>query len=286
MKKTIRLLTTSIAMCCMIMYAFAQDKPYDVLEGADVYVYKTVGSFDLKLNVVKPTDGSNKKKNPTIVFFFGGGWRGGSGQQCAPHCDYFASKGMVAIAVNYRVASRNNSTPFDAVEDAKSAMRWIRENAKELGVHKKRIVAAGGSAGGHLAATTALLEGFDSEGEKQKEPAMPNALILFNPVINTMPEGYGYDRLKERAESLSPAHHVRPGLPPTLIFHGTADNTVPYANIIDFQEKMEAAGNKCEVMTFEDEGHGFFNYGRKENKYYELTTKRATAFLQELGYIK
>jgi acetyl esterase len=266
--------------------SFAQDKPYDVLDGAETKVYKTVDGFDLKINIIRPKGFKKRKKYPTIVFFFGGGWKNGSVHQFEQHCHYLASRGMIAMAVNYRVASRNNSTPFDAVEDAKSAMKWVKENAKDLGVNKNKIVAAGGSAGGHLAACTALIPGFDASNENLKISSKPNALVLFNPVINTMPEGYGSERLGDKAESISPAHHVIPKIPPTLIFHGTADKTVPFENITDFQDKMEAAGNICYVVPFREQGHGFFNYGRSDNKYYELTTEKMLSFLMELKYIK
>ena len=128
------------------------------------------------------------------------------------------------MTANYRVSSRNNSTPFDAVEDAKSAVRWIRTHAKTLGIKKNKLVAAGGSAGGHLAASTAIVPGYENPGENLKISSKPNALILFNPVINTLPEGYGSERLGDKAESISPAHHVVKKLPRTLIFHGTEDN--------------------------------------------------------------
>jgi len=265
--------------------SFAQEKPYDELRYADIHIYKTVDDFDLKINIIYPTDYQKGKKYPAIIFFFGGGWKGGTVHQFEKHCHYLASKGMVAMAANYRVSSRNNSTPFDAVEDAKSAMRWVRENAKDLGVQKNKIVAAGGSAGGHLAASTAIIPGFEPD-ERSKTSSKPNALVLFNPVINTMPEGYGYDRLGDKAESISPAHHVVPKLPPTLIFHGTDDTTVPFENITDFQTKMEAAGNTCYVVPFSGQGHGFFNYGRSENKFYTLTIEKTTSFLMELKYIK
>lgn len=276
----------TLLIICIAHASFGQKKPYDTIEGAEIQVYKTVENFDLKINIFKPSDFNPKKKYPAIVFFFGGGWNGGNVHQFEQHCHYLASKGMVAMAANYRVASRNQSTPFDAVEDAKSAMRWIRQNAKELGINKKKIAASGGSAGGHLAACTALIQGFDLDSENLKISSKPNALILFNPVINTMPEGYGYKRLKEKAESISPASHVVKKLPPTLIFHGTADTTVPYENITDFSAKMDIAGNTCYVVPFEGQGHGFFNYGKSDNKYYELTIEKSESFLREIKYIR
>jgi len=264
----------------------AQQKPFDELNGAEILVYKTVDEFDLKLSIIRPDDYKKGRAYPTIIFFFGGGWNGGNVHQFEQHCHYLAKRGMVAITANYRVKSRNNSTPFDAVADAKSVMRYIKKNAKSLGVKKNKIVASGGSAGGHLAASTAMIPGYDDPYDDTKISTMPNALILYNPVINTTEEGYGSGRLGDKAESLSPAHHVVPKLPPTLIFHGQEDTTVPFSNVEDFQSKMEAAGNTCYLVPFAGVGHGFFNYGRNENKYYDLTIEKTESFLRELNYIK
>ena len=274
-----------VLLLFILSNSFSQEKTYDSINGAEIHVYKTVDEFDLKINVFKPKETKKGKKYPAVVFFFGGGWNGGNVHQFEQHCKLLASKGMIAMAANYRVKSRNNSTPFDAVEDAKSAIRWIRENAKELGVNKNKIVAAGGSAGGHLAASTAIIPGFEGD-ENRNISSKPNALVLFNPVINTMKEGYGSERLGDKAETISPAHHVVPKLPPTLIFHGTNDKTVPFSNVTDFQIKMENARNICYLVPFDGQGHGFFNFGRNDNKFYELTTEKMISFLMEMGYIK
>jgi acetyl esterase len=279
-------LLTLLLFVVTVYYANAQEKPFDELEGAEIKVYKTVDDFDLKMNILYPKDYKKGKKYPAVVFFFGGGWQNGNVHQFEQQCRFVASKGMIAMAANYRVASRNHSTPVDAVEDAKSAMRWVRQHAGELGVKKNKIVAAGGSAGGHLAASAALISGLDAEGEKTRISTVPNALVLFNPVINTTPEGFGSERLGDMAEIVSPAHHVSRKVPPTLIFHGTADNTVPFENITDFQAKMLASGNTCYVVPFRDKGHGFFNYGRDDNQGYQLTIEKMESFLYELKYIR
>jgi acetyl esterase len=154
-----------------------------VMPGARVETYKTIGPTNLHLYLFTPKDHSTMNRRPAIVFFFGGGWTSGSPQQFEKQCQYFASRGMVAITADYRVTSRQGVKPVQCVADAKSAIRWLRRNAARLGIDPDRIVASGGSAGGHLAACTAVVPGLDDTGEDTSISATPNAAVLFNPVL-------------------------------------------------------------------------------------------------------
>ncbi|MFO7975474.1 MAG: alpha/beta hydrolase [Candidatus Hydrogenedentota bacterium] len=246
-------------------------------------VYKTVGDVALHLHMFKPEGWQADDTRPAIVFFFGGGWRGGTPKQFYRQSAHYAKLGMVAFSAEYRVKSRHGTSPFECVEDGKSAVRYIRGNAGNLGVDPKRIVAGGGSAGGHVAACTGVIEGFEG-GDKTGVSSKPNAMLLFNPVIDTTEKGYGTEKLDGRERELSPVHHVKAGAPPTIVFHGTEDTTVPFENAERFCEKMKAAGNRCELVAFEGAGHGFFNYGRFEDAF-DVSLQKADAFLKSLGYL-
>ena len=191
---------------------------------------------------------------------------------------------MVAIAPDYRVKNRQQTTPFESVKDAKSVVRWTRAHAGELGIDPQRIAAAGSSAGGHVAACSVIVPGFDEANENAAVSSSPNALVLFNPVIDTSLNGYGNERLGARWQEISPLQHVRPGLPPTIVFHGTADKTVPYQNAVDFEKAMKAAGNRCELVTFRGIGHGFAY--RLYNKAANQAARDTDKFLASLGYLQ
>jgi len=255
--------------------------------GARTEVYKTVGDTKLELFIFSPEGHQPKDRRPAILFFFGGGWTNGTPKQFEPHCRMLAAKGMVAITADYRVASRHQVKVVDCVRDAKSAVRWVRQNAKRLGIDPKRIAAGGGSAGGHLAAATATLPEFEEPSENIKISSRPNALVLFNPALVLTLSGAALPitRTGVEAKRISPDEHIRKGTPPTIIFHGKADTTVPYATVELFTRKMQAAGNRCELVGFEGQTHGFFNYGRGENKMYEKTTAEMIRFLASLGYL-
>jgi acetyl esterase/lipase len=251
-----------------------------------VETYKTIGDIQLKIHIYEKEGRDRSKPAPAIVFFFGGGWVGGSPGQFFHHCDHLASEGMVAMSAEYRIFSKHKTSPFECVQDGKSAIRWVRANAKRLGIDPDRIAAGGGSAGGHVGACTGVIEGHEEPGEDTALSSVPNAMVLFNPVIDTTEKGYGAKKVKGRETEISPCHHVRANLPPTLIFHGTKDTTVPFENVERFQRLMKEAGNECEVMPFEGKAHGFFNFGRDpDNASYLATIKRMDEFLTKLKFL-
>ena len=274
-----------INACILVMFAvqpaFAAEMltaEIDPLKGAVVKTYKRVGSdVRLKAYIFNPASHKSTDKSPAIVFFFGGGWTGGTPTQFAPQSKYLASRGMVAICVDYRTKKRYGASPFECVEDAKSAVRWVRKNAKELGVDPKRIAAAGGSAGGHLAAATATLAGFDKDDDKTIS-CVPNALVLFNPVFDNGPKGYGYERVKDRYKEFSPIYNIKKGLPPTLVMLGTKDKLIPVETGQRFKKLAEKVGSRCELKLYEDQSHGFFNQS-KSNEMFLKTVRDMDVFL-------
>ena len=253
-------------------------------------LYRTIAGLELKLHTFEPSGLKPSDRRSAIVFYFGGGWSGGDAKQFYQHARALADQGMVAFSADYRVKSRNQTTPFECVQDARAAIRWVRAHAAEWGIDPDRIVASGGSAGGHLAACTAVIVDGDKAVENATFSSVPNALVLFNPVLDTTAKGYGAKNFKaEQQTTLSPCHHVRPGVVPTLVFHGTADKTVPFENAERFTRLMRAAGNTCVLVPFEGKDHGFFNgpFFRPSNDGadYALTIKRTAEFLAAQGFL-
>lgn len=212
----------------------------------------------------------NAEARPAVVFIHGGGWHSGKPEQFALLARRYAARGLVGISVGYRLAKPPETTVPDCVADVKSAVRWIRKHAGELGVDPARIVVLGDSAGGHLAAATALLPGFDAPGDDLTVSARPDALVLFNPVIDTTPPD-GWD-LKSHGEAvvalakdLSPMDHVSAGAPPTLVIHGSADKVTPLAGSERFVAAMRAAGNTARLETLDGKGHAFIVPGYGDN---------------------
>ena len=250
-----------------------------------IYTYKTIDTVQLNLQVYYPKKLNRKDRLPAVIFFFGGGWVQAAPNQFRSHCRYLANLGIIGITADYRVKNIHNTTPQDAISDAKSAMRWLKANADQLFIDKEKIIAAGGSAGGHLAACTATLEGFNDPDDDMSIDPAPSALILFNPALeipSSVTDRFGG---REEAEKASPVFFISGKTPPTLIFHGTDDQLVPPSSMLEFQKKMIGLGNTCEVILFGDEQHAFFNVGRKGNRPYHQTIVLMKQFLIEEGFL-
>lgn len=256
--------------------------------GATPYVFKTLGERQLRLFVMTPEGHQSSDKRPAIVFYHGGGWVGGAPGQFTEHCKYLIGRGMVTVQAQYRLLDRKAADPPEVcIADAKSAMRWVHAHAAELGVDPERIAAGGGSAGGHLATAVALLEGADDpQGNLTSNPKV-SALVLFNPVYNNAPkpEGWANHRVGHDYLKYSPAHHIRPGAPPSIVFLGTNDQLIPVSTARKFQQDMQEVGTRSELILFEGEGHGFFNYGKGGGKAYRRTVRAMDEFLISIGYL-
>lgn len=262
----------------------AQDTLVEELP-SQLYVYKTIDTVSLELEIFQPPS-KQEAPLPAMIFFYGGGWKGGSTGQFRTHAQYFAKRGIITVLADYRVLKRHGTSPFEAVADAKSAIRFLRQHADSLGIDPNRIIGSGGSAGGHLAAAAGLVPGLDDPQDDLTISAKPNALVLFNPVFDNGPNGYAYDRCGGELgyKTISPIHNIAPGAPPTIVFLGTEDELIPVATAEAYKMQMEAIGSRCELRLYEGQGHGFFNL--KKPNHYLATVISSDLFLISLGYLK
>jgi acetyl esterase len=256
--------------------------------------YKEVNGKTFQLHVFEPSSSSPANESrAAILFFFGGGWNNGDPKQFYSQCRALADLGMVAMSAEYRVASRDNAKVIDCIADAQDAIAYVRSHAAELKIDPKRIAAGGGSAGGHLAASTATLNYRGSRSDTSMPSYRPDALVLFNPALALAPTGSPRDkdmerisnmseRVGDKPETASPFHHLKQDLPPTIIFHGIADSTVPYWTVELFRDKANELGGNCKVMGYKGEGHGFFNLGRAK---YQETRDAMIQFLRDLKFV-
>lgn len=247
-------------------------------------VYMTAGDRDLTLTLFRPAGKKTDTPSSAIMFFFGGGWKSAFPDQFHPQSAYFAELGVVAINVYYRTESTDAVPPVVSLMDAKSAMRWVRSHASELGIDPQRIAAGGGSAGGHLAAALAVIEEFNHADDDLSVSTRPDALVLYNPVIDNGPGGYGFDRVEPYWENFSPLHNIHDNHPPAIFFLGREDDLIPVTTGIAYKNAVEATGARMDLHLYEGESHGFFNNFRSVEMY-EDTTSKAHGFLYDLGFI-
>lgn len=248
-----------------------------------VYSYKETSDGALVLKIHFPPDWRESDCRPCAVFFHGGGWRSGAPsrvpEQFENCCAHLCARGLVTVNAQYRGIDRNGRRVECCVEDAKSAMRWVRSRANKLGIDPEKIASGGGSAGGHLATAVFTTDGCDADNDDLSISAKPNLLLLFNPALDTKarPE---YFSSMELALACSPLHNLTSSVPPALILFGTADKILP-----EGQQYMKSAGElalKAELWTADGQKHAFFNRPPWKN----VCIKVAEQFLQKYDYLQ
>ncbi|MFA7494292.1 MAG: alpha/beta hydrolase [Proteiniphilum sp.] len=222
-------------------------------------IYKEIGSVKLKMTLYTPEQMLTSDTLPVIIFFFGGGWETGNISQFQYYAQNYVKKGLITVLAEYRISSIHGTTPFESLKDAKSAVRYLKQYAEELQIDTTRLIASGGSAGGHLAAACFTNETINENTDPMEFTSKPTVLILFNPVVDNSINGYGYDRLGDRWEEFSPIENIRSPFPPTIFFLGTKDNFIPVSTGQKFKWKIENVGGRCDLKLYEGAKHGFFN---------------------------
>jgi len=263
-------------------------------------VYKTVGDKALHVDVYRPESHQPDEPRPAILMSHGGGWAAPGPFHFVPHCRYFASRGIVAVNVEYRLVDKKTSVRIpDCIADCRDALRFVRRSASKLGIEPKRIAAAGDSAGGHLAACLALIPAPEAK-DKESANSRPNATILYNPCVDlvglhwakqhagfaAVPGATDEGSWEERVKKISPMAHIRPGAPPTLLIHGVLDDCVPIEQADRFAKRMKDAGNTIEYRRVKSWKHASVipNYGTEEQIVESL--RLTDSFLASLGCLR
>jgi len=269
-----------------------QDPPLRIPEGVRVerdVVYARYGARELKADLYLPGVGAGPR--PAVVYIHGGGWKNGNRNAFSRQAAHMAGLGYVGMCIEYRLSGE--ATWPAAIHDSKAAVRYLRAHAEKLKINANKIGAAGGSAGGHLAAllgTTAHLKALEGDGGHARFSSAVQAVAAFNPAVdlvdfgkranpnatNSVTEflGAGYQADRALWELATPITHVSAKSAPTLFLHGDADPTVPYAQSERMAAKLKAAGVRAEIFTAPEAKHGFFN----RPPWFEPTLKKMEEF--------
>lgn len=227
----------------------------------EIVTYKVAEGDSLKMHIFRPQKVKKEDCSPAIVYFFGGGWKLGTPLQFYRECAYYASLGLVAVTVDYRIAFLHRSTPEESLEDAKDAMCFLRSQSDKWGIDKKRMAASGASAGGYLAAAMGMA------ADNDKPCASPDLLILNYAVV---------ERIKELKEDI----------PPVLFLVGSQDPLVPLSSVFDFQQKIEKQKGIFDLHVFEGAGHPIFYYRKDLDANFYRVRQLTDNFLMQHGYLK
>lgn len=242
-----------------------------------IYTYKKGNGYERKMEVFFPKGhDATKAKVPGLIMFHGGGWSSGSRVQFADVCRYFASRGIVTATVTYQLSKKGRKSKKShkrvCIIDAKSAIRWYKENADELGIDPERIIAGGGSAGGHISLLATTNPGLNDPKDSKDIDTSVAAYLLFNPA---------FQAIDAKDSEVNFLHHLKADLPPSIVFFGTKDKWLKGWNPV--YKKMNSIGVKStEYWIAEKQGHSFFNKQPWKN----LTIIESDRFLTKLGFLE
>lgn len=265
--------------------------------------YAVAGTQKLQLDLAMPATGG---PYPLVVCLHGGAWKMGSRKELSRSGPDFgtrgrsliealAARGFVAASVGYRLAPENR---FPAqIEDAKTAVRFLRANAKQFHIDPNRVAAMGFSAGGHLAAllgTTDTTAGFDGPLYPDQSSRVNCVVDFFGPADLTLYcQTPGLEQVffvpllgatsKKRPEAYkkaSPIDYVSKDDPPFLLIHGTFDLVVPILHSELLHRKLTEAGVESKLIPVSGEGHGWGGKAAKQ------TIDAAVRFLSEQLKVK
>ncbi len=267
------------ALCGVSLAGEASAKPkYDSPAGKP-YIYKTSAGKERKMEIYfPPNHDPAKAKVPGMILFHGGGWQGGTLEQFRAACAYFASRGLVCATAEYQMLGKAASTlpkteskKRVCVTDAKSAIRWFKQNAKELGIDPARIIAGGGSAGGHISALATMNPGLNDPADPKDIDTRVVAYLWFNPA-------FALDDFND--PEIDILHHLKADLPPAIVFFGDND---------DWKKGWDAAHAKwieigaknINLHIAKGQKHSFFN----KEPWRSVTLIEADKFLVKHGLL-
>ncbi|MFT5127915.1 MAG: acetyl esterase/lipase [Rhodothermales bacterium] len=235
-----------------------------------MWTYKKIGDKELQLSVFLPEGyASAPSAFPTIAIFHGGSWRSGEPNWHYPDCVYWSQRGMIAVSVDYRLKNRDGvDVPLACVQDAKSAIRFLRQHAQRLKIDPTRIVAAGGSAGGQLAAATATITSPTSNhpDDDSSISCRPDAIVLYNPWFKC-------------TDALNPLKHLSADLPPIITFSGGQDEAIPVSEMQAAHRAYTDNGASSALYIGNTGGHGFCNGRNPRNPFFYWALEHADQFL-------
>jgi len=200
-----------------------------------------------------------KAKVPGMILFHGGSWTGGSLGQFRIACAYFASRGLVCATAEYQMLSKADAAKLPAgetrkrvcVTDAKSAIRWFKQHAGELGIDPQRLITGGGSAGGHISALATMNLGLNDPADPKDIDTSVVAYVWFNPAFATD---------DDKDPEIDILRHLKADLPPAIAFFGDKD---PWKKGWDTAHaKWKALGTQTiDLQIAPGLSHSFFNSG-------------------------
>lgn len=226
-------------------------------DASEIKMYRTVNGITLNAHIFYPENHDKSKAKPAHLFFHGGGWAIGLPEWSYGACQAAAEEDRVAIAFDIRLRNIHATDVRASVSDALSAIAWVREHAKELGIDPNKVLADGFSSGAHLALVSAMIEKPEDFGVRSNYSSKPNAIILGSCPYDIA--GRDVYNIKYDTRTISPMHLIEENLPPILAFHGEDDDIVEFSEFEKFRDAIQKTRNSFTSRSYAGGGHFYFS---------------------------
>lgn len=275
------MLTFTVVTGVIMVLAGSVTQAADQATPGRQYIYKHTRGEPQAMEVYFP-EGHDPagEKVPCLLLFHGGGWGNGDLSTFRYDCSYFASRGIVAATANYFMHSREDrqklpetiSRKQACVTDAKSAIRWIKQHAAELGIDPEKIVVGGGSAGGHISLLATLNPGINDPADPVGIDTSVAGYVLFNPALSDQDEPY---------PDVNALNFLSSGFKPAVVFFGSGDKWKPAWDKAHELLNRNGDGEQVQLWLAEGQEHGFFN----RQPWKDLTMIKTDIFLESIGIL-
>ncbi len=236
--------------------------------------YGKAGDETLFLDVGMP---AGEGPFPIAIIVHGGGWiRGDKQGDEKVLFKPLADADFVWFSINYRLAPKNRWPA--CLEDTQTAIKWVKANAAKYKGDPNRIAIIGYSAGGQIACQAGVLADKDMAVAAIVGLAAPTDLVFDSlrrgGMSTYMKDLFGLQsadvnspKAVQKLWDASPINHLKQGLPPVLLVHGTADKSVPYQLSLNFKARLDAIGMQCEIITIKDAQHKIVEWSQYDGDF-------------------
>ena len=260
---------------------------FEYFTGYEIHRDVRYGDGDMNvMDIFIPKDAYERGESGCVMFIHGGSWSGGDKAEEAARCRLLASRGYIAVTVNYTLWSEDNADEYNVslvLNELDLALETVKDFAAERGIIIERAATSGYSAGAHLSMLYSFSRGAEAPMEIVFTSNMAGPADISPEVwgedmtvrvakrltgIDIAPEALKSGEYDTLLDSVSPVTFIDANTPPTIVMHGGKDKTVPVENAESLINKLEEYSVLHDYVYLKNSDHSLMQNPLKHFTYY------------------